>query len=187
MEGEAGASHGEVTSASDEGANPKTHGRGHGQRRPLKHLKRGRPLGHELCMHGHGRGHLRSTRAKSNKQPQWLTEVSRGELTSESEETTRINRATKRTQRWAQQDQGTSGSDVDDTMGEVGTTSSSMPKTSGVFDYAEWLLSKLSEEQRKTACTVFQLYGSLRWAGHNPDCLRGHSASPEQACPLHSW
>jgi hypothetical protein len=82
-------------------------------------------------------------------QPQWLTEVSRGELTSESEETTRINRATKRTQRWAQQDQGTSGSDVDHTMGEVGTTSSSMPKTSGVFDYAEWLLSKLSEEQRK--------------------------------------
>ena len=41
-----------------------------------------------------------------NSQPQWLTEVSRGELTSESEETTRINRATKRTQKWAQQDQG---------------------------------------------------------------------------------
>ena len=79
--------------------------------------------------------------------------MSRGELTSESEETTRINRATKRTQRWAQQDQGqdqgTSGSDVDHTMGEVGTTSSSMPKTIGVFDYADWLLSKLSEEQRK--------------------------------------
>lgn len=120
--------------------------------------------------------------------PQWLTEVRQdGELTSESEETTRINRATKRTQRWAQQDQGTSGSDVDHTMGEVGTTSSSMPKTSGVFDYAEWLLIKFSEEQRKKACTVFQLYGSLRWAGHNPDCLRGHSASLEQACPLHSW
>ena len=143
MEGEAGASHGEVAPASDEGANPKTHGRGHGQRRPLKHLKRGRPLGHELCMHGHGRGHLRSTRAKSKNQPQWLTEVSRGELTSESEETTRINRATKRTQRWAQQDEGTSGSDVDHAMGEVGTTSSSMPKTSGVFDCAEWLLSKI--------------------------------------------
>ena len=151
MEGEAGASHGEVTSASDEGANPKTHGRGRGQRRPLKHLKRGRPLGHELCMHGHGRGHLRPTRAKSQKQPQWLTYVSIGELTSESEETTRINRATKRTQRWAQQDEGTSGSDVDHAMGEVGTTSSSMPKTSGVFDYAEWLLIKLSEEQRKTS------------------------------------
>jgi hypothetical protein len=75
--------------------------------------------------------------------------VRRGELTSESEETTRINRANKRTQIWAQQDQGTSGTDVDHTMGEVGTTSSSMPKTSGVFDYAEWLLSKLSEEQRK--------------------------------------
>ena len=104
-------------------------------------------------MHGHGRGHLRSTRAKSINQPQWLTEVSRGELTSESEETTRINRATKRTQKWAQQDQGqdqgTSGSDVDHTMGEVGTTSGSMPKTSGVSDYVEWLLSKLSEEQRK--------------------------------------
>jgi len=72
-----------------------------------------------------------------------------GELTSESEETTRINRATKRTKIWAQQDEGTSGSDVDHAMGEVGIVSSSMPKTSGVFDYAEWLLSKLSEEQRK--------------------------------------
>ena len=156
MEGKAGAPPGEVTSASDEGANPKTHGRGHGQRRPLKHLKRGRPLGHELCMHGHGRGHMRSTRAKSKNQPQWLTEVRQdGELTSESEETTRINRATKRTKRWAQQDEGTSGSDVDHAMGEVGIVSSSMPKTSGVFDYAEWLLSKLSEEQRKKLARSF--------------------------------
>ena len=71
-----------------------------------------------------------------------------GELTSESEETTRINRATKRTKRWAQQDEGTSGSDVDHAMGEVGTASSSLPKTSGVFDYATWLVGRMSHEQR---------------------------------------
>jgi len=43
-----------------------------------------------------------------------------------------------------------------------------MPKTSGVFDYVEWLLSKLSEEQRKTNKDLHSLSAiwtsALGWA-----------------------
>ena len=154
MEGKdtAPASQGEVTSESDEGAKPKTRGRGHGQGRP-----RGRG-------HGQGRpqGRGRSAKPKSKNQPHWLhhprsskTQVKQdGEATSESEETTRIHQATKRTKRWTHQDECTSGSDVDHAMGEADMASTSMPKTSGVFDYADWLLGKLTDAQRsKLACS----------------------------------
>ena len=75
-------------------------------------------------------------------------------MTSESEETKRIQQAAKRAKKWTCPDELTSSSDDDLAMGETIMEATSMPKTSGVFDYAEWLIGKLTEEQRrKLACS----------------------------------
>ena len=78
-----------------------------------------------------------------------------GEATSESEETKRIQQATKRTKRWTRSDECTSGSDDDHAMGEANMEATSMPKTSGVFEYVEWRIGKLTDEQRSNLARSF--------------------------------
>ncbi len=68
------------------------------------------------------------------------------EETSASEEIARIQRAIKRTKKWTSTAEG---SDLDSgrSIGVADMETTSMPKSSGVFDYAQWLVEKLTSEQ----------------------------------------
>ena len=63
--------------------------------------------------------------------------------------------AAKRAKMLTGDEEGTSDSDVDYARGEADMASASMPKTSGVADYVEWLVGKLSEEQRGRLTRAF--------------------------------
>ena len=78
-----------------------------------------------------------------------------GEATSESEETKRIQQATKRAKKWTCPDERTSGSEPEYALGEANMGATSMPKTSGVFHYTEWLIGKLTDDQRRKLARSF--------------------------------
>ena len=82
------------------------------------------------------------------------------EDTSESEETARIRQAAKRARKWDRKgDDESSGSSYISKAEDVSMSSSmclSMPKTSGVFDYAQWVVDKLELEHRDALKDVFQ-------------------------------
>ena len=78
-----------------------------------------------------------------------------GEVTSESPETTRIQQAANRTHKWTCPDEHTSGSEPEYAMGQANMEATSMPKTSGVFHYTEWLIGKLTDEQRSQLARSF--------------------------------
>ena len=86
--------------------------------------------------------------------------VDANEVTSESEETTRIRSAEKGTRKWnpkaddAKSDATSTTSHLSD-AGIVGG-SSSKPKTNGLFDYTEWLVAKLGDEQREALKHAFE-------------------------------
>ena len=140
----------EVTSASEPESPkqaPKGRGRGRGRQRGAgsshgvpAQAKASKPRGR-----GRGRGKQCTTWLHTAK-PKHETNV---EDTSASEETARIQAATKRARKWDAAEEHTSCSD-DDMQGSASTDmgSASMPNTSGVFDYAIWLVGKLSTEQR---------------------------------------
>lgn len=156
---------GELTSPSDQESDHQARGRGRGGGRSSKpgadaHRPKAKALGSKPKAKA-----LRSRPMAKDRLP-WLhrtrpsTTMAEldGEATSESEETKRIQHATKRTKMWTS-DECTSGSDDDGhAMGEADMEATSMPKTSGVFDYAEWLIGKLTDEQRrKLACSFSYL------------------------------
>ncbi len=141
----------EMTSASEEENIPKAsgRGRGHGRGRP----SRGGPQTRGRGRHGAGR-------RNAKRQPEWLHTTNTmaakdGEETSESEETARIKAADKRAKMWDHNEVSTSDSDADHAQEAACMESPSMPKTSGVFDYADWLVSTLSEEQRGKLTRAF--------------------------------
>ena len=69
------------------------------------------------------------------------------EETSASEETKRIAAAAKRSQSWVEDaDEITSSEEAFATP--AASDSHSIPNTSGAFDYATWLVGRLTEEQR---------------------------------------
>ena len=82
------------------------------------------------------------------------------EDTSESEETARIRQAARRARKWDRKRDGeSSGSSYMSKAEDVSMSSSmclSMPKTSGVFDYAQWVVDKLEPEHRDALKDVFQ-------------------------------
>ena len=152
----------EITSPSEAHSPPppSTRGRGRGRSR------------------GHGRG--RSTAASSSSRPQpqaamskpkgskrksaslpWLrqepdpndpmveTSVSDG-----SEETDRIAAATKKTLSWSA-DAGESTSADEMSTAPATSHSQSLPKTSGLFDYATWVVEGLTSEQRQKLTSKF--------------------------------
>ena len=68
------------------------------------------------------------------------------EATSASEETARIAVASNRTNAWHDKAECTSRSDEQITT-VAASDGDSMPNSSGVFDYATWLVGRMSHEQ----------------------------------------
>ena len=87
---------------------------------------------------------------------QWLHQGELdGEVTSSSPETTRIQQAANRTKKWTGPDEHTSGSEPEYAMGQANMEATSMPEPSGVFDYVEWLIGKLTDEERSNLACSF--------------------------------
>ena len=147
---EAAASGVEVTSASEPEPPkkaPKCRGRGHGRQRGVG-SSRGLPA-QVPANKSRGRG-----RARGRQGTTWLHRPKSKqdvdvEKTSASEETTRIQTAAKHAKTWLSMEEHTSSSNDEmqvDAATDMG--SASMPNTSGVFNYAMWLVGKLSSQQR---------------------------------------
>ena len=96
------------------------------------------------------------SKARAKDRTQWLHQGELdGEATSESPETKRIQQATKRAKKWTCPDERTSGSEPEYAMGQANMEATSMPKTSGVFHYTEWLIGKLTDDQRRKLARSF--------------------------------
>jgi len=125
-----------------------------------KHCGRGKSRGRAASSSHHPEAkraiHKRpKRRRKKNMALPWLQQPAPNqhdtveEETSVSTETGRIAAAAKRTKLWE------TDAEEDTTTSEEGLTvpvasdSSSMPNSSGVFDYATWLVNRLTEEQRQ--------------------------------------
>ena len=74
--------------------------------------------------------------------------------TSESEETRRIAAATKRTQAWSSKGGEATSSDELETAAAT-SHSQNVPDTSGLFDYATWLMDLLTDTQRQSLTSRF--------------------------------
>ena len=57
--------------------------------------------------------------------------------------------------KWTCPDERTSGSEREYAMGQANMEATSMPKTSGVFHYTEWLIGKLTDDQRRKLARSF--------------------------------
>ena len=145
----------EATSPSEveEGEQPKRPGRGRG---------RGSGRGHAASSSTHpkpkrvinkSRGHQRQPKARKPKTSlSWLRQPTSQEdgdmeVTSASEETDRIAAAGNRPKAWHDNAECTSSSDEQITTAAA-SDGHSMPNSSGVFDYATWLVGQMSHEQR---------------------------------------
>ena len=172
----------EKTSSSDLScsAPPAPRGRGRGRGRGSAH-GRGSARGSQ---HGHGTSSMNHPKPESHGQAssssylpkpktairkprgrgqkknklQWLqptpNEDDHLEQTSDSEETHRIAEATSKTAEWAR-DADLAASSEDEFATPVAGDGQSVPKTSGAFDYATWLLARLTPEQRLKLTSAF--------------------------------
>ena len=149
----------EVTSESDDDAQPRARGRGRrgrGRTGGAMPKSRGRSRGGSVAMpksRGRGRGqkkhgldYLHKPRPKEEQD---------GEVTSESSETARIEESSKRARTWTANAEETSDSDEAHLVGAATMGSASMPTSSGCFDYTQWLVSKLTSEQWSKLARAF--------------------------------
>ena len=144
----------EVTSASDQESHQQAPGQGHGCGRSSKPKAASKRLGRgRSCK---PRAKAMRSRARAKDRMQWLHQGELdGEVTSESPETMRTQQAANRTNTWTGPDEHTSGSEPEYAMGQANMEATSMPKASGVFHYTEWLIGKLTDEQRSQIARPF--------------------------------
>ena len=138
--------HMELTSVSevDEGEQPELRGRGRGRGSGRAASSSTHPIPKRAIKK---RGRRRQPKAAMS----WLHRPTSHQYdgmegTSASEETARIA-AAKKSKSWACEAEHTSSSDEHLTT-PAASDSQSMPNTSGVFDYATWLVGRMSDEQR---------------------------------------
>ena len=145
----------ELTSPSEADIPPNLRGRGRGR-------ARGRASGRAASSSNHPKPKKTNCKQKRHgKKPKtvsWLEHPSHApdsmEETSVSEETARIAAAAKRTIAWKGDGEESTSSDEAFTTPAASDTHS-LPKSSGVFDYAIWLLGRLTEEQRQKLTRSF--------------------------------
>ena len=80
-----------------------------------------------------------------------------------------IQQAAERARKWDTKTDKESSDSSHISNAEVDPVSPSVPKISGVFDYAQWIVDKLETEQHYALRDVFQehnIHGSLRWPWH---------------------
>ena len=168
----------EQTSASEPNCSspPPSHGRGRARDRGSAHGSgRGRATSsgnhRKLKSHGHASSSsnrpklktaIRKPRGRSQtmKTLQWIqptpNEEDHIEQTSVSEETGRIAEASRKTAVWSG-DANQVTSSEDDFATPAAVDGQHVPNTSGVFDYATWLVDRLTLEQR------LKLAGRFTW------------------------